>query len=150
MFKIKIKNKILQAQKTKKETSTVSVVITMTCLQGADTEVVKLVMLQGSLLGVMKTDFLCLTLGFVNNRYAHTNKYLLAIVVDSSTQTVQKLISVTSIVVNFIVNLHGNPLQRTSIGVDIFFSLILSYFCFFVAALRPCHGRLPRLKYMRT
>jgi hypothetical protein len=30
----------------------------------------------------------------------------------------------------------------TSIGVKVFFSLILSYFCFFVPALRPCHGRL--------
>lgn len=30
----------------------------------------------------------------------------------------------------------------TSIGVDIFFSLILSYFCFFVPAFNPCQGRL--------
>lgn len=30
----------------------------------------------------------------------------------------------------------------TSIGVDIFFSLILSYFCFFVPAFKPCQGRL--------
>lgn len=35
-------------------------------------------------------------------------------------------------------------------GVDIFFSLMRSYFCLFVAALRPCQGRDPRLKYMRT
>lgn len=35
-------------------------------------------------------------------------------------------------------------------GVDIFFSLMRSYFCLFVAALRPCQGREPRLKYMRT
>lgn len=27
-------------------------------------------------------------------------------------------------------------------GVAIFFSRILSYFCFFVAAFRPCQGRL--------
>lgn len=27
-------------------------------------------------------------------------------------------------------------------GVSIFFSLILSYFCFLVPAFRPCHGRL--------
>lgn len=31
---------------------------------------------------------------------------------------------------------------QTSIGVDNFFSHILSYFCFFVAAFNPCHGRL--------
>lgn len=42
------------------------------------------------------------------------------------------------------------PLQRTSIGVDIFFSEIFSYFCFFVAALSPCHGKDPRLKYIKT
>lgn len=35
-------------------------------------------------------------------------------------------------------------------GVDIFFSLMRSYFCLLVAALRPCQGREPRLKYMRT
>ena len=32
----------------------------------------------------------------------------------------------------------------TSIEVSIFFSLILSYFCFFVPAFRPCQGRLRR------
>lgn len=35
-------------------------------------------------------------------------------------------------------------------GVDIFFSLMRSYFCLLVAAFRPCQGREPRLKYMRT
>ena len=35
-------------------------------------------------------------------------------------------------------------------GVDIFFSLIFSYFCFLVAAFRPCQGREPRRKYMTT
>lgn len=35
-------------------------------------------------------------------------------------------------------------------GVDIFFSLMRSYFCLLVAALRPCQGREPRLKYIRT
>ncbi|ESR63908.1 hypothetical protein CICLE_v10010114mg [Citrus x clementina] len=35
-----------------------------------------------------------------------------------------------------------NKNQHTSIGVDTFFSHILSYFCFFVAAFRPCQGRL--------
>lgn len=30
----------------------------------------------------------------------------------------------------------------TSIGVSIFFSLILSYFCFLVPAFNPCQGRL--------
>lgn len=34
----------------------------------------------------------------------------------------------------------------TSMGVSIFFSLILSYFCFFVPALSPCHGRLNKFK----
>lgn len=34
-------------------------------------------------------------------------------------------------------------LQRTSTGVDIFFSLIRSYFCFFVIAFKPCHGSEP-------
>lgn len=41
-------------------------------------------------------------------------------------------------------------LHNTSTGVDIFFSLIFSYFCFLVAALSPCHGRQPLLKYMST
>ena len=41
-------------------------------------------------------------------------------------------------------------LQRTSIGVESFFSLIFSYFCFFVAALSPCQGKLVRLKYIST
>ena len=47
-------------------------------------------------------------------------------------------------------NSAGKPLHSTSTGVDIFFSLIFSYFCFLVAALRPCHGREPRLKYIMT
>lgn len=45
---------------------------------------------------------------------------------------------------------HGYPLQSTSMGVDIFFSLMRSYFCLLVAALSPCQGREPRLKYMST
>lgn len=32
--------------------------------------------------------------------------------------------------------------RSTSIGVSIFFSAILSYFCFFVPAFSPCQGRL--------
>ena len=44
----------------------------------------------------------------------------------------------------------GNPLQSSSMGVDIFFSLMRSYFCLFVAAFKPCHGKLPRRKYMKT
>ena len=32
--------------------------------------------------------------------------------------------------------------RNTSIGVIIFFSLILSYFCFLVLAFSPCQGRL--------
>lgn len=47
-------------------------------------------------------------------------------------------------------HLQGYPLQSTSMGVDIFFSLILSYFWRLVAALRPCQGSEPRLKYMST
>ena len=35
-------------------------------------------------------------------------------------------------------------------GVDIFFSEIFSYFCFFVAAFSPCHGSDPRRKYINT
>ena len=34
----------------------------------------------------------------------------------------------------------------TSTGVNIFFSLILSYFCFFVPAFKPCQGRLGNSK----
>lgn len=34
----------------------------------------------------------------------------------------------------------------TSIDVETFFSLILSYFCFFVPAFSPCQGRLHILK----
>lgn len=47
-------------------------------------------------------------------------------------------------------NLQGYPLHKTSMGVDIFFSLIRSYFCLFVAAFSPCQGREPRLKYIST
>lgn len=47
-------------------------------------------------------------------------------------------------------SLLGNPLQSSSIGVCIFFSLILSYFCLLVAALRPCQGKDPLLKYINT
>src|SRR6218665_1451743 len=46
--------------------------------------------------------------------------------------------------------LHGKPLQSSSIGVDIFFSLIRSYFCLLVAAFRPCHTKPPRRKYIKT
>jgi hypothetical protein len=37
-------------------------------------------------------------------------------------------------------------LHSSSGGVAIFFSLIFSYFCFFVAAFKPCHGKLPLKK----
>ncbi len=37
----------------------------------------------------------------------------------------------------------------TSKGVFIFFSLIFSYFCFLVAACKPCQGKLPRRKYLQ-
>ena len=50
----------------------------------------------------------------------------------------------------YMANSAGNPLHKTSTGVDIFFSLIFSYFCFFVAAFSPCHGRLVLLKYIKT
>ncbi len=46
--------------------------------------------------------------------------------------------------------LLGKPLHNSSTGVDIFFSLIRSYFCRLVAALRPCHGNDPLLKYINT
>ena len=41
-------------------------------------------------------------------------------------------------------------MHSTSMGVPIFFSLILSYFSFLVTAFSPCHGRLPLLKYIST
>lgn len=47
-------------------------------------------------------------------------------------------------------NLQGNPLHSSSMGVDIFFSLIRSYFWRLVAALSPCQGKLPLRKYMNT
>lgn len=37
---------------------------------------------------------------------------------------------------------HMFDQNDTSIGVSIFFSLILSYFCFLVPAFNPCQGRL--------
>lgn len=43
-----------------------------------------------------------------------------------------------------------HTLHKTSMGVESFFSLIFSYFCFFVAAFSPCHGKLVRLKYIKT
>ena len=47
-------------------------------------------------------------------------------------------------------NSHGKPLQSCSVEVLILRSMIRSYFCFLVLALRPCHGRLPRMKYIST
>ncbi len=44
----------------------------------------------------------------------------------------------------------GKFLQSASTEVDTFFSKIFSYFCFFVAAFRPCHGKEPRKKYINT
>ena len=147
-FKIIAKTKTKQKQvlQSQKEVSTVSIVITVICFKGAETEVVKLAILQGTLFGVMKAGSQSLSLGFV---------MLIQIIrisncgVELNTDTAKTNFS-HLICCQFHCHLHGNPLQRTSIGVDIFFSLILSYFCFFVAALRPCQGRLPRLKYMRT
>ena len=42
------------------------------------------------------------------------------------------------------------PRHNSSMVVDSFFSMILSYFCFLVAARSPCHGNDPRRKYMMT
>lgn len=47
-------------------------------------------------------------------------------------------------------DLPGYPAQSSSTGVLIFFSEILSYFCRFVAAFKPCQGKVPRLKYIST
>ncbi len=44
----------------------------------------------------------------------------------------------------------GKPSHNSLIGVVCFFSPIFSYFCLFVAALSPCHGKLPLKKYMKT
>lgn len=45
-------------------------------------------------------------------------------------------------------NSSGKPSQSSLIGVLCFFSPIFSYFCLFVAAFKPCHGRPPRRKYL--
>ena len=42
--------------------------------------------------------------------------------------------------------LAGEPTEEE---VVIFFSMIRSYFCFLVAALRPCQGSWPRRKYIK-
>lgn len=44
----------------------------------------------------------------------------------------------------------GNPAHSSLTIVDCFFSPIFSYFCLFVAALRPCQGSEPLKKYMKT
>jgi hypothetical protein len=41
-------------------------------------------------------------------------------------------------------NKPGKPLQSNSTGVEIFFSLMRSYFCFFVAAFNPCNKHAER------
>jgi len=46
----------------------------------------------------------------------------------------------------YFTNSSGNPLQSSSIEVFYFFSLILSYFSFFVFAGRPYHGSFPAKK----
>jgi len=46
--------------------------------------------------------------------------------------------------------LPGYPLQRVSIGVAIFVSIILSYFSFFVFPCNPCQGNFPFKKYINT
>ena len=47
-------------------------------------------------------------------------------------------------------NSFGKPLHKVSIGVVIFFSIILSYFSFLLLALRFYHGREPLKKYIKT
>ena len=44
----------------------------------------------------------------------------------------------------------GSPCTGPQSALTIFFLLIFSYFCFLVAAFRPCHSRLPRRKYFST
>ena len=41
-------------------------------------------------------------------------------------------------------------LKEINLEVVCFFSQILSYFCLLVAAFKPCHGKLPLKKYMKT
>jgi len=41
-------------------------------------------------------------------------------------------------------NLTDPVSHNTSMGVDTFVSLILSYFCFLVPAFSPCQGRLKK------
>ena len=41
-------------------------------------------------------------------------------------------------------------MQRTSLGVDIFFSMIFSYFSFFEFAFSLCQGKEPWVKYIQT
>jgi len=68
-----------------------------------------------------------------------------------STETVKKFAPVNDDVTQTlerVTHSHEKPLHSSSTDVDIFFSLILSYFCFFVAARSPCHGRLPRRRYI--
>ena len=48
-----------------------------------------------------------------------------------------------SIAVDFRPYTQNHTKKSTSTGVDIFFSLIFSYFCFLVAAFSPCHGSEP-------
>ena len=50
----------------------------------------------------------------------------------------------------YMANSSGYPFVKASIEVDNFLSLIFSYFSFLVLAGRPCHGRLPLLKYIKT
>lgn len=49
-----------------------------------------------------------------------------------------------------LVCLPGNAPHNSLTDVDCFFSPIFSYFCLFVAALRPCQGSEPRKKYIKT
>lgn len=63
--KTKTKKNKSYNHKNKKEVSPVNIVISVTCFKGADKEVVKLAILQGTLFGVMKTGSQSLSLGFV-------------------------------------------------------------------------------------
>lgn len=49
-----------------------------------------------------------------------------------------------------VANYCGKPLQRTSAGVDIFFSIIILYLVLVSFAFIFCQGSIPRSKYMTT
>lgn len=80
----------------------------------------------------------------------HLNSYPFGLISISNTKTFNYQSIQLKHSYKLVSHLQGNPLLSSSIGVDIFFSLILSYFCRFVAAFSPCHGKLPLRKYIST